>query len=570
MTNKICGCLLMLLLCFTGLNAQSVMQPLNPDFYYLLDRFEVKSGRMATGFHSSVKPFERKGVAELADSLWKHPNDSAAALSAIDRDDISWIQHDNSEWTQNDSVNHSRRNLGYFYRRPADAIHYSDSNFDLHASPVFLFQYGKTNDINTPSHQGNPIVNTRGAEVRGMIAKKVGFYSYFSDNQVLMPAYTDTYNKGMMPGEGFWKRYKLGGYDYLSARGYFTFSAAKFIHFRAGYDKNTVGNGYRSLILSDFSNAYAFLEINTRVWKLNYRNLFARLNYDVPYDYQGVQAGNLLPVKFMAMHHLSMNIGSRLNIGLFESIIFARNSVSQKSGNSFDFSYVNPIIFYRYAESNNGSPDNVNVGTDFKLNLFRHISLYGQVVLDEFLLKEIKAGNGWWGNKQAAQIGIKYYDAAGIKNLDLQAEYNYVRPFTYSHINNSTSYTNYNMPLAHPYGANFREVVGILRYRPIKRLYITAKGIYCKQGMSVTGSLVGEDPTVSYAGRSAEYGFTTGGGVPRKILYADLTASYRIRHNLFVDLKQVIRNQTTDGAEMNTTFSSLSLRLNIAQKVQEY
>ena len=52
---------------------------------------------------------------------------------------------------------------------------------------------------------------------------------------------------------------------------------AKYLDFQFGYDKNFIGNGYRSLFLSDFGNSYLFLKINTRIWKFNYLNLFMEL-----------------------------------------------------------------------------------------------------------------------------------------------------------------------------------------------------------------------------------------------------------------------------------------------------
>ena len=71
-----------------------------------------------------------------------------------------------------------------------------------------------------------------------------------------------------MPGVGFYKTFKQNGVDYFDARGYITFNAAKYIDFQFGYDKNFIGNGYRSMFLSDWGNSYLFLKINTRIWKL--------------------------------------------------------------------------------------------------------------------------------------------------------------------------------------------------------------------------------------------------------------------------------------------------------------
>ena len=59
--------------------------------------------------------------------------------------------------------------------------------------------------------------------------------------------------------------------------------STKYIDVAFGYDKNFIGNGYRSLFLSDFGNNNLFLKLNTRIWKFNYQNLFMELhNADMP------------------------------------------------------------------------------------------------------------------------------------------------------------------------------------------------------------------------------------------------------------------------------------------------
>jgi hypothetical protein len=66
------------------------------------------------------------------------------------------------------------------------------------------------------------------------------------------------------------------------------------------------------------------------------------------------------PEKFMAFHHLTFNIGKKLNIGVFESIVFSpQDSVNN---NSFDFGYLNPVIFIRAIEQQFGSSDNALLG----------------------------------------------------------------------------------------------------------------------------------------------------------------------------------------------------------------
>ncbi len=110
-----------------------------------------------------------------------------------------------------------------------------------------------------------------------------------------------------------------------------------------------------------------------------------------------------------------------------------------------------------------------------KANIAKRFQVYGQFLLDEFVLSEIKKNNGCWVNKWGIQLGAKYIDAFGIKNLDLQVEMNRVRPFTYSHSDSVANYTHYNQPLAHPLGANFQEFIGIARYQPAPKWLIEGK-----------------------------------------------------------------------------------------------
>ena len=90
--------------------------------------------------------------------------------------------------------------------------------------------------------------------MRGRIGNKIGFATYLTDNQERDPLYVQQYatERKAVPGQGFYQDFKGNGYDYFDTRGYLTFSASKYIDLTFGYDKNFIGNGYRSLFLSDF------------------------------------------------------------------------------------------------------------------------------------------------------------------------------------------------------------------------------------------------------------------------------------------------------------------------------
>ena len=200
-------------------------------------------------------------------------------------------------------------------------------------------------------------------------------------------------------------------------------------------------------MLSDYANSYLFLKLNVKKGKFEYQTLFTELMPSF------VKTGDtLIDRKYGAFYHLGMNASKWLNLGVFEGVIFGRL-------NDFGLKNLNPLIFTRHLAGFNNSPDNAIAGIDIKANFAKHVQIYGQLLMDEFDFSQLSKNNGYWGNKTGYQIGLKYIDILNIQNLDIQLETNKVRPFTYAYNNSYASYTHYNLPLAHPLGANFQELV---------------------------------------------------------------------------------------------------------------
>jgi len=407
--------------------------------------------------------------------------------------------------------------------------------------------------------------NTRGVVIDGRIAGKIGFHSYLTENQERLPVYAQEWTsfRRALPNQGFYKGFKGTGFDFFDARGYVTFPATKYVEVAFGYDRHFIGNGHRSLFLSDWGNSMLFLRLNTRIWKFNYRNLFMELQ-------QTERGGSdrLIGKKYMALHHLDLQINRWLQVGLFEGVVFGRT-------NQFDFSYLNPVIFYRSAEHQNGSPDNSLAGLDWKINLRRTAQLYGQFILDEFKLSEFRDGNQWWANKWGYQVGAHYMNAGGIRNLDLQVEYNRVRPFTYSHRDSIANYTHYNQPLAHPLGANFSEFIGILRYQPLPRLRMEAKLVGYRQGRDSSARSFGSNiflPNVPPY-RVGDYGYALGVGRDTRVLLTTLNLTYEWARNLFMELQAGFRREripTKPTLDKQTNWFSVGIRWNRMRREIDY
>jgi hypothetical protein len=272
----------------------------------------------------------------------------------------------------------------------------------------------------------------------------------------------------------------------------------------------------------------------------------------------------------MALHHFSFNIGKKFNLGIFESVVFSPDdSVSQ---GKFDIAYLNPIIFYRAIEQQNGSSDNVLLGLDFKWNALKKVQIYGQLALDEFLIDNVRKGNGWWANKFGAQLGLKYIDAFGVSNLDVQGEMNVARPYTYSHNTAYGNYSSYRQSVAHPLGANFQELIGIVRYQPLPKLNLTAKLFLIQTGRDTTGVNWGGNILKVNTTRQQDFNNTIAQGIKNDIVYGSFTACWMLKHNLFIDASYTARKSESPVAlyNTNTTVASVALRWNIAQRLYEF
>jgi hypothetical protein len=543
---KILSCFLLFLP--FGVFAQTTYVPLGAKENVLLERMEIKAGTDSVLNFSKTKPYSRQ---EFIPALQKAA--AAMPLSKVDAFNLYTTQASNIEYAVNrDSLKSKKILWKTFYKMPANAFEVNEKDFHFVVNPVFQYILGKES-----ASDEKLFLNTRGVTLRGNIANKIGFAAYITDNQERDPLYVQNWvtERHAVPGAGFYKDFKGTGYDYFDARGYVSFKASRYIDIVFGYDKNFIGNGYRSLFLSDFSNNALFLKLNTRIWKFNYQNIFMEL-----VNANRNHADIYLDKKYAAVHHLDMGITRWLNIGLFEAIVFGRP-------NHFEFGYLNPIIFYRSIEQQSGSADNSLAGLDAKANIAKHVQLYGQLLLDELRVHELK--NNWWGNKFGYQLGAKYIDAFGVSNLDLQAEWNLVRPFTYSHVDSVANWTHQNQPLAHPYGASFNEFIGIARYQPVPRLTMLAKAIYYKQGKDTSAASYGSNIFLPASFKPAtEYGYSIGSPVAANTAYASLLLSYELKPNFFIEINGVHRRQSAyyKTPEQSTTVIYFGIRWNMHRR----
>lgn len=438
-------------------------------------------------------------------------------------------------------------------------------------NPIFDLQVGNSSGKKSTS----TFINTRAIQLQGGLGKNLNFTTTIYETQARFADYFNNYsesikpsggNPAVIPGIGIAKEFKTDAYDMPLAEANLTFAPSKMINLQLGYGRNFVGDGYRSLLTTDGVSPYPYFKINTSFWKIKYTNTYTWLK-DVRPE---VTVDGTYAKKFMANHYLSWNATKRLNIGFFESVVW-----SNQNNRGFDMSFVNPIIFYRSVEfASSSKSGNALLGVTSKYKWNNSINFYGQFLLDEFALGDVKKQDKSWRNKFAYQLGAKYYNAFGIDNLLLQAEYNHVRPYVYSHSDPLTNYGHNNQSLGHQWGGNFSEFVAIARYHK-GRIFADAKMTIGKRGFDFDTT----EDTLNYGGniykdydenRAFDTNVKIGQGNKTTIFIADLQAGYLINPttNLKLFGSFIYRNfnpivETTAVYKENTTWFSLGIRSDI-------
>lgn len=466
--------------------------PLSHEFY---SRFEDEVNMVGTNFHSASKPFLFSEVKDYYNF--------EEELLGLQKPVTSWVGR--KVWNE------------HLFKFQGEGYWFTvDFGLDV--------QVGKDLD----SELDVTYNNTRAAIFQGGLGKNLNFYSVVYENQGRFADYFNRYaesirpgNEGaaIIPGRGIAKPFMGQGYDYPVAEGYLSFSPGKFFNLQFGHGKNFIGDGYRSLLLSDNASPYPFFKLNTTFWKIKYTNTWMSLR-DVRPEVTGEDSYR---TKFMANHYLSYNVTKRLNIGFFESVMWENDN-----NRGFDLNYLNPIIFYRAIEFSTGAQaGNAIIGLTGKYKWNNNFLTYGQWLIDEFSSTDVFGGEGSWKNKHGFQVGAKYFNAFNIQDLHLQLEYNQVRPYTYSHNTITLNYGHANQSMAHLWGANFRELVAIARYKT-GRYYGHVKAIYGERGFDFleNGAYYGGNIYRTEEDRPFETGVEIGQGNTTQSFFSQAEVGY--------------------------------------------
>ena len=362
-----------------------------------------------------------------------------------------------------------------------------DKKYRLTLDPILNFEYGR--DFNDTLKR-QLYTNSRGFIATGSIGKDFYFESMLVENQSVFPNYIETQNNKtlVVPGQGRWKPFKVRGYDYAFSSGFISYQASKKLNIQVGHGKQKIGNGYRSLLLSDNALNYPYVRF-TQQWfkgRVQYTNIYASLmNLDSASAKIPPNTERLYQKKGASFQQLSINLAKWLNIGFFQGMMWQvgdRNNVQH-----MDWQFFNPVIFTNLAYYGLNNKNNILVGADINIKITKRMSLYAQYMADD-LSNTRSTGNG-----VGYQVGIRCFDVFKVKNWFFQAEYNdvaqsaYTSPLSSNGLNQSYSQYNQNLAYTPGYG---KELVLMTDYK-YKRVFFNAR--YNYQYYTLNGSDLSEN-----------------------------------------------------------------------------
>jgi hypothetical protein len=422
-------------------------------------------------------------------------------------------------------------------------LEFKGEDYYLTISPVADLSIGK--DL-SDTNSRRLFQNTRGIFVEGDLLKNFSFSTAFYENQSRLSTYETSYYRSIgelypnqssgvyntqnavIPGAARTKPFKSDGFDYAYAQGNLIYKPHRSIALIAGNTPHFIGNGYRSILLSDNGVGSPFFRADvtfSKKWKFMYlrQRLLNLMRKPVSTTVESYYES-----KGMSVNYLTFHATKKIAISLFESAIWSRgDSLSSFASNPLIY---NPIPFVAPLAIGKDKLTSV-IGLNLSMLVGNNHHLYGQFALTNLNVEA-----------SAFQLGYRGYSFFGLKDFMLQLEYNYVAKDMYSSSNRRLNYMHYNLPIAHPAGTNFNEFLLRTNYE-WKRIYADLKTIvYLLEDHSSVALLPVKKITTQRSG---------------SVLHNQLEVGYRFNRkmNLTIFGSWLLRSEMLDVFQKTSIFS---------------
>ena len=462
---------------------------------------------------------------------------------------------------------YQKSNRSWLYRKffEEHLLQVQQPDFNIFADVVFDEVAGSSKRqipiTNTSDKTNFTYTNTRGYEISGNVNNKFYFQTDLFETQASFPGYVDSFIRKyhVVPFQSNYKNFNHNGFDFSYSSAKLIYTPNKHFLINLGYGTNFIGDGYRSLLMSDYNTNYPYLRTAISFGKFQYSVMYSQ------YLNNGNDSIYALgkPRKWGQTYLLDWHAAKNLNIGIFNAVISSIENENHET--DFGLTHVSPIIFAHASTSPSGLKNNDVYGLNVKYTIIPTIDAYAQFMLD-------KTGRAAWENRYGYQVGIRAGNLFKLNGLNAQLEFNTVRPYSYAADTITTVYEHNNQPLAHPLGANFKEGVLVADYS-YKRWWVRLEALTARYGVDSLASVdFGRDIYKPLYNHSEENDVTTGQGLSTNLYYGDLRLAYILnkKTNLRIETGTVYRHETNRLKNYSDLYFYVGIRFTFRKLIYDF
>lgn len=403
--------------------------------------------------------------------------------------------------------------------------------------------------------------NTRGFQLNGNVGDKFYFQTEIYENQANFPGYVDSFirKSRVVPFENSYKGFNDKGFDFSYSSAKLIYTPGKHVLFDLGYGRNFIGDGYRSLLLSDYNINYPYFRTALTFGNFQYSVMYSE--YMVERDNSIYAAG--FPRKWGQTYLLDWHATKNLNIGIFNAVVSSMENADRET--KLGLTHFSPIIFAHASESPSGLKNNDIYGLNVKYTIVPTVTAYAQFMLD-------KSGSEDWEKRNGFQIGVRAGNLFKVDNLNAQVEFNTVRPYSYASDTITTAYTHNGQSLAHPLGANFKEGLLVADYT-YNRWYARLETMVARYGNDSSALInYGRDIFKPLYTHTTSDNIKTGQGLNTKLFYGDVRLAYILnkKTNLRLETGAVYRKESNKLNNYKDVYFYLGVRFTFRKLIYDF
>lgn len=472
--------------------ARAVNVPLSHPVYEFLQRAEIR-GWLDEPL-SGARPYTREQIARRLASIGTH----AGELSAVERDQLHYYAFQyQDEFDALDSDvddkygsywSEQRWLPDWLFPNGLDAVHVrgEDEDWSVSVNPSAAVEYYELPPAAIGGGEDNAhrVIGSGGAlrfrydrwSAAGALTDSHVRHTGVAADSVRYP-----YNSGPVGGSA-------NSLDFYDAAAQIAYQSGH-IHLWFGHGEQRWAEGESgSLQINDYAKPYTHFFARIRFFPFELTTVQAKLQTmpriieSTDTLQQDVIRSNPAK-KWMAAHRFEYYHRKWLRVGFFQQVFYGRREI--------DVEYLNPLMFVMAKEYYNGDTDNVLIGADFRVIMLDRLSIYGQVLFDEFILSRLFDTD--YTNKWAFLVGFRLMDPISIPNSVAWGEYARIRPYVYTHKFPINRATHLGAPLGHALAPNSDQLSFGWRQRFSHALSAELQLQYTRHGANPPGENVGGD-----------------------------------------------------------------------------